>query len=147
MAEGTGEKSGVRIFVLTLDAHTNQVLKTEEEDPGTGKRQEIAPAAAAAAPYVPAAAEGSAWVPPGFTPSVIILVGGGTPVMPAGLIPATVKGLGTYQGALLQAPSPIGPGLFPPPRRPNGVPRLPVEPPKPDPEPEKAAEPTKPPKL
>ena len=35
--------TGVRVYILTVDSETNTVLKTEEEDPNTGHRTELAP--------------------------------------------------------------------------------------------------------
>jgi len=35
--------TGIRVYILTVDSETNTVLKTEEEDPNTGHRTELAP--------------------------------------------------------------------------------------------------------
>jgi len=70
--------TGVRIFIMTVDAETNQLLKTQEENPNTGKRTEVEvearqQAAEAFHSFAPAPAQG---LPPGFIPSVVIYVGG-----------------------------------------------------------------------
>jgi hypothetical protein len=42
--------TGVRVYILTVDSETNTVLKTEEEDPNTGHRTELAPSFQAVPP-------------------------------------------------------------------------------------------------
>src|SRR6266487_7053754 len=42
--------TGIRVYILTLDSETNTVLKTEEEDPNTGHRTELAPSFQAVPP-------------------------------------------------------------------------------------------------
>jgi hypothetical protein len=65
--------TGVRVYVLTVDSETNTVLKCEEEDPNTGHRAEPGPDFKG----VPAQyAAPETLIPPGFVPSIVILVGG-----------------------------------------------------------------------
>lgn len=129
--------TGVRVYVITVDEATNQVLKTEEEDPNTGKR---APTQLSQAPAV------GPGVPAGFVPSVIIWVGGGVAVQgitegaPGGqqFAPQTVIG---QAAGFIGVPHPPAP-----PRNPTPVTTVVKSPPNPVVTPTKPPA-TKPPKV
>jgi hypothetical protein len=81
MAKQSRKKSGVRVYVVTVDAETSAVLKTEEEDPNSGKRKEIPPETMALAHDEATrhyATEESAWLPAGFQVAAMVVVG--TPI-------------------------------------------------------------------
>lgn len=56
--------TGVRVYILTVDSETNTLLKTEEEDPNTGHRTELAPSFQ---PVARKAVPARRLAPPGFT--------------------------------------------------------------------------------
>jgi hypothetical protein len=97
--------TGIRVYILTVDSETNTVLKTEEEDPNTGHRTELAPSFQAVPAQYPAPQTA---IPVGFVPSIVILVGG-QPVVCTEWKPPTVHSHG---------PTPPPPG-------PTGAPRPP----------------------
>ena len=120
------KKTGVKVYVLTVDSETHAVLKTEEEDPNTGKRAE------AQVDFVQAGAAGG--LPSGFVPSVVIWVGGGAAVVqqaPGGLgaqfAPQTVIGQAGIVPTLPRPPLPQ------PPRVTSVVTPKPPKPPKENP--------------
>ncbi len=61
--------TGVRVYILTVDSETNTVLKTEEEDPNTGHRTELAPSFQAVPPKAVPAPRPP--VPPGTPPRAV----------------------------------------------------------------------------
>ena len=75
--------TGVRVYILTVDSETHTVLKTEEEDPKTGRRTELAPSFQAVPAQYPAPQTA---IPVGFVPSIVILVGGQPVVGPTSII-------------------------------------------------------------
>jgi len=75
--------TGVRVYILTVDSETNTVLKTEEEDPNTGHRTELAPSFQTVPAQHPAPQTA---IPVGFVPSIVILVGGQSVVGPTSII-------------------------------------------------------------
>jgi hypothetical protein len=80
--------TGVRVYILTVDSETNTVLKTEEEDPNTGHRTEMASSFQAVSAQYPAA---QTVIPAGFVPSVVILVGGQPGCGPTSIISTAPK--------------------------------------------------------
>ena len=82
--------TGIRVYILTVDSETNTVLKTEEEDPNTGHRTELAPSFQAVPAQYPAPQTA---IPVGFVPSIVILVGG-QPVVCTEWEPPTVHSHG-----------------------------------------------------
>jgi hypothetical protein len=79
--------TGIRVYILTVDSETNTVLKTEEEDPNTGHRTELAPSFQAVSAQYPAPQTA---IPVGFVPSIVILVGGQPVVAPTSEHPPKV---------------------------------------------------------
>jgi hypothetical protein len=80
--------TGIRVYILTVDSETNTVLKTEEEDPNTGHRTELAPSF-----------------------PIEILVGGKPVVEPASIISTPP----TYMFRPPDVPKPVPPRGVPPP--------------------------------
>ena len=99
--------TGVRVYILTVDSETNTVLKTEEEDPKTGHRTELAPSFQAVPAQYTAPQIG---IPAGFVLSIVILVGGQPVVGPTSTI-STPKMRDGHPPTI--APPP--PGSVPPP--------------------------------
>ena len=75
--ENLKDKTGVKIYVMTVDEETGEVLKREEEDPNTGERTDSLFELAVEDQQESKINQnyGGA-LPPNFVPSVVILVGG-----------------------------------------------------------------------
>jgi hypothetical protein len=110
--------TGIRVYILTVDSETNTVLKTEEEDPNTGHRTELAPSFQAVPAQYPAPQTA---IPAGFVPSIVTLVGGQPVAGPTSIISAAP----TYEWH---------PPVVPPPPPPTGPPKA-VPAPRPPPPP------------
>jgi len=102
--------TGIRVYILTVDSETNTVLKTEEEDPNTGHRTELAPSFQAVPAQYPALQTA---IPGGFVPSIVIL-GAGQPVVGPTSIICTAPTI----EANSPKPTPPTPTPSPPPRTP-----------------------------
>jgi hypothetical protein len=128
--------TGVRVYILTVDSETNTVLKTEEEDPNTGRRTELASSFQAVPAQYPAPQTA---IPVGFVPSIVILVGGQPVVGPTSIISTAP----TYEWKPPLVPIITTPpkGVPPPPIRGDHTPPKGVPPPPPS---KKAAEDEKP---
>ena len=108
--------TGIRVYILTVDSETNTVLKTEEEDPNTGHRTELAPSFQAVPAQYPAPQTA---IPAGFVPSIVTLVGGQPVAGPTSII-STAPTYEWHPPVVPPPPPPTGPPkAVPAPSRPS----------------------------